>query len=60
MSRGGQAVSISIAFSVIASVFVALRCVARFIVLKHAGPEDILIIVALAFSLALSVTIALR
>ncbi len=55
-----QAVVTTVVFNVLAFVFILIRCVSRFVVIKQAGPEDYLIIFAFILSIGLTATIALR
>lgn len=60
LDRGMQAVVTAAVFTGLAFVFILIRCVSRFVVIKQAGPEDYLIIFALALSIGVTVIIALR
>jgi len=55
-----QAVVTTVVFNVLAFVFILIRCVSRFVVIKQAGPEDYLIIFAFILSIGLTATIALQ
>lgn len=55
--RGPQAVATGIAFVAVAAFFVTVGCVARFGFVRNAGADDFLIMVSLAFSVALTVLI---
>jgi hypothetical protein len=59
-SRGRVAVNTSIAFLVLAAVFVTLRCVSRFGIVRNWFAEDLVIIGALLLSFALTVLISVR
>jgi hypothetical protein len=60
LERGMQAVVTAAVFNGLAFIFIVLRCISRFWILHHGGPEDYLIIFALLLSVATTVTIALR
>lgn len=60
LDRGMQAVVTASAFTGVAFLFVVVRCISRFYVLKQAGTEDYLAIVAVLLSIATTVTIGLR
>ncbi|KIW10642.1 hypothetical protein PV08_11606 [Exophiala spinifera] len=60
LERGMQAVVTAAVFNALAFLFIVARCVSRFIILKQAGPEDYLILFALALSIGLTVIIILE
>jgi hypothetical protein len=60
LDRGTQAVLTVAAFNAVAFVFIVLRCISRFWVVHQAGPEDYLIIFALACAVGVTVSIAIR
>jgi hypothetical protein len=60
LERGMRAVVASAALSGIALVFIAFRCLSRFVLIKQAGTEDYLILFAMALSITLTVIVALR
>ena len=55
-----QAVVTTVVFNVLAFVFILIRCVSRFVIIKQAGTEDYLIIFAFVLSVGLTATIVLR
>jgi hypothetical protein len=59
-SRGYAAVATSIAFVVVAGTFVSIRCAARLGLVRRCGADDLLIIVAIGLSAALTALIAIR
>jgi hypothetical protein len=60
LERGMQAVVTTVVFNVLAFVFILVRCVSRFIIIKQAGTEDYLILSAFVLSIGLTATIVLR
>jgi hypothetical protein len=60
LDRGMQAVVTASAFTGVALLFVAIRCISRFCVIKQAGTEDYLAVVAVLLSIATTVIIGLR
>ncbi|OAG40135.1 hypothetical protein AYO21_05613 [Fonsecaea monophora] len=60
LERGVHAVVTAAVFNAFAFVFIVLRCISRFMVVRQAGPEDYLIIFALVLSFGLTVTIVLQ
>ena len=60
MDRGTQALITSIVFTVLSGIFIILRVISKFMVLKRPGPEDYLIVIAFLFSIALTVNVALQ
>ncbi|KAK5044881.1 hypothetical protein LTR84_010419 [Exophiala bonariae] len=60
LDRGTQAVVTASAFTGLALLFVVIRCISRFCVIKQAGTEDYLAIVALILSIGLTVIIGLQ
>jgi hypothetical protein len=58
--RGQTAVNTSIAFSVVATCFVTLRCVSRLSIVRSWFAEDLVITGALLLSVALTVLIYAR
>ncbi|KAF2440210.1 hypothetical protein P171DRAFT_369338 [Karstenula rhodostoma CBS 690.94] len=59
-SRSDQAVGVSSAFTTIATLTVLLRLYTRFSIVKCAGLEDYLIILAMLFSIGLTVCIGVQ
>lgn len=60
LDRGMQAVVTASAFTGLAFCFVVIRCISRFCVIKQAGTEDYLAVIALLLSIGLTVIIGLR
>ncbi|KAI1628765.1 50S ribosomal protein L36e [Exophiala viscosa] len=60
LERGMQAVVTAVVFNALAFLFIAIRCVSRFCLIKQAGPEDYLIIFALITSFGLTAIIVLQ
>lgn len=60
LERGMQAVVAAVVFNALALLFIVIRCVSRFFLIKQAGAEDYLIIFALILSIGLTVIIVLR
>ncbi|KAK5193383.1 hypothetical protein LTR99_006935 [Exophiala xenobiotica] len=60
LERGMQAVVTTVVFNVLAFVFILVRCVSRFIIIKQAGTEDYLILSAFVLSGGLTATIVLQ
>ncbi|KIX03446.1 uncharacterized protein Z518_06998 [Rhinocladiella mackenziei CBS 650.93] len=60
LDRGMQAVATAAVFNAFALLFILIRCVSRFTIIKQVGPEDYLIIFALILSIGLTVTIVLQ
>ncbi len=58
--RGAQAIAVSTAFTVLAGIFVALRGIARFGMVRNCGIEDVFIIIAFISCVALTALIAVR
>ena len=58
--RGMQAVVTASAFTGLALLFVVMRCISRFCVIKQAGTEDYLAIIAILLSISTTVIIGLR
>jgi len=59
LDRGMQAIVASAVLSRLSFIFISIRCVSRFIVIKQAGVDDYLIIFALIPSIGLTASIAL-
>jgi hypothetical protein len=60
MYRGTVAVMVSAIFSGLSALFIILRCISRFFIVKAPGVEDYLIISSLVLSIGLTVNIELR
>ena len=60
MSKAAKAVAISTTLTALATIFVGLRAVSRFGILKRSYADDYLIVVANVLSLALIVCIVAR
>lgn len=60
MNPGTAALVTAIVFTVLAFVFIVLRCISRFLITKMPGVEDYLIIAAFAMSIGLTVNIELQ
>lgn len=60
LERGMQAVVTAAVFNALAFLFIVVRCISRFVIIKQAGTEDYLILFALALSIGLTVIIVLR
>jgi len=60
LERGMQAVVTAAAFTGLAFFFVVIRCISRFCVIKQAGTEDYLAVVASLMSIGLTAVIGLR
>lgn len=60
LERGMQAVVTAAVFTAWAFLFVVIRCISRFCIIKQGGMEDYLAILALVLSIGLTVIIGLR
>jgi len=60
LDRGMHAVVTASVFTGVAFFFVVVRCISRCCVIKQAGTEDYLAIVAVLLSIATTITIGLR
>ncbi|KEF61380.1 uncharacterized protein A1O9_02946 [Exophiala aquamarina CBS 119918] len=60
LDRGMQAVVTASAFTGLALLFVVVRCISRFLVIKQAGTEDYFAIIAVLLSIGTTVTIGLQ
>ena len=60
MQRGMEVVVTAIVFTAIAGLFIILRCISRFLILKSPGVDDWLIILALILSIGSTVDLDLR
>lgn len=60
MDRGTQALVTGIVFTVLAALFIVLRCISRFLIVKRPGVEDYMILIALVLSIGLTVNIELQ
>ncbi|KAL6246787.1 hypothetical protein RBB50_006094 [Rhinocladiella similis] len=60
LERGMQAVVTAAVFNALAFLFIVVRCISRFVIIKQAGTEDYLILFALALSIGLTVIIVLQ
>jgi hypothetical protein len=60
MNPGTQALVTAIVFTVLALIFIVLRCISRFLITKRPGVEDYLIIAAFFMSIGLTVNIELQ
>ena len=56
-NRGPEAIVTCISFTAVAGAFVVSRCIARFGLVRNHGPDDFLILLSLAFSIALTICI---
>lgn len=60
MDRGTQSLLTSIVFSGLATIFILIRCISRFLIVKTPGTEDYLIIFALVMSIGTTIVIGYR
>lgn len=60
MDRGTQALITTIVFTVLAGIFIILRSISRFFIVKRPGVEDYLIIFAFVLSIGLAVDVDLQ
>lgn len=60
LDRGMEAVTTAAVFTGLACCFVVMRCISRFYIIKQAGAEDYLAVVALLLSIGVTVIIVLR
>lgn len=60
MDRGTQALITTIVFTVLAGIFIILRSISRFFVVKRPGVEDYLIIFAFILSIGLCINVDLQ
>ena len=60
MDRGTQALVCAIIFTAVAGIFIILRCISRFLIVKRPGTEDYLILVAFVLSVGLTIDVSLQ
>jgi hypothetical protein len=60
LSRGMQSVVAATALNALALVFIILRCVSRFWIMRQPGLEDYIIIIAFFLSVFTTTSIAIR
>lgn len=60
LERGMQVLVAAVVFNALAFLFILVRCLSRFVVIKQAGFEDYLIIFSLILSIGMTIVIALR
>lgn len=60
MDRGTQALITTIVFTVLAGIFIILRSISRFFIVKRPGVEDYLIIFAFVLSIGLAIDVDLQ
>ena len=60
MDRGTQALITTIVFTTLAGIFIVLRSISRFFIVKRPGVEDYLIIFAFVLSIGLCINVDLQ